>query len=82
MYVVLFIRFASGAKQELYHLFAEKIYSSGNKEWKKRDGEYNFSIMWGNGMPAPEGEDDDEDIAFSLSFKEGSRTVVINYGLW
>ena len=60
----------------------DSLICSGNKEWKKRDGEYNFSIMWGNGMPAPEGEDDDEDIAFSLSFKEGSRTVVINYGYW
>ena len=60
----------------------DSLICSGNKEWKKRDGEYNFSIMWDNGMPAPEGEDDDDDIAFSLSFKEGSRTVVINYGYW
>ena len=67
---------------EATYNFLDSLICSGNKEWKKRDGEYNFSIMWGNGMPAPKGEDDDEDIAFSLSFKEGSRTVVINYGYW
>ena len=67
---------------EATYNFLDSLICSGNTEWKKRDGQYNYSIMWGNGMPAPEGEDDDEDIAFSLSFKEGSRTVVINYGYW
>lgn len=67
---------------EATYNFLDSLICSGNTEWSKRDGQYNYSIMWGNGLPAPEGEDDDEDIAFSLSFKEGSRTVVINYGLW
>lgn len=62
--------------------YLDSLISSGNKEWTKRDGEYNFSIMWGNGMPAPEGEHDNEDIAFSLSFTEGSKTISINYGYW
>lgn len=51
-------------------------------DWSKRDNMYSYSRMWGNGMPAPSGEDDKEDMTFSIKFEEGSKQAVIDYGAW
>ena len=64
-----------------YH-YLDSIISAGNTEWSKHDDEYSYSIIWGNGFPAPKGEDDEEDMMFSLSTKKGSKIVTIEYGAW
>lgn len=45
---------------------------------------YNKGVQatWGNGMPAPKGESEDEDRSFSISFKKGSKKATINSGMW
>lgn len=63
-----------------HHL--DSIIQNGKTDWRKRDDEYSFSLMWGNGLPAPKGEDDEEDMTFSLSMEKGSKMVVIEYGAW
>ena len=67
---------------ELTYHYLDSIINSGNTEWSKRDDEYSYSIMWGNGIPAPEGEDDEEDMTFSLYFKKGSKIITLNSGSW
>ena len=55
---------------------------SNNSYWSFYDGEYRFSIIWGNGAVAPEGEDPNEDRTLSLSFKKGCRIVNLSTGMW
>lgn len=43
---------------------------------------YYYSRMWGNGLPAPEGEDDDEDMSLSVTIKRGEKRAEITYGAW
>ena len=33
-------------------------------------------------VPTPPGEDDEEDMVFSLSLEEGCKIIVIKYGAW
>lgn len=58
------------------------IANRGVEEWLKNSDVYTYSIVWGNGLPAPKGESDDEDMAISLSFKKGSKIVTLEYGAW
>ena len=38
--------------------------------------------MWGNGLPAPKGENEEEDMYFSLSVEKESKFINIKYGTW
>ena len=51
-------------------------------DWSIVDDAYSYSKIWGNGLPAPNGEDDKEDMMFSISLSKGSRHATINYGVW
>lgn len=64
-----------------YH-YLDSIIKSGNTKWFKHDDEYSYSIMWGNGLPAPKGEREDDDGMFSLSFKKGSKIINLSHGSW
>ena len=54
------------------------------KVWSKSKdtGRYSFSTMWGNGIPAPEGENDETDIMFSITIEKGTNRAVIGTGSW
>ena len=45
-------------------------------------GEYSFSAIWGNGMEAPKGESDKDDISFSIDIARASKTFYIRVGEW
>jgi len=45
-------------------------------------GEYSFSAIWGNGIEAPKGESDKDDISFSIDIERGSKTFHIRVGEW
>jgi hypothetical protein len=45
-------------------------------------GEYSFSAIWGNGIEAPKGESDKDDISFSIDIARGSKTFHIRVGEW
>ena len=59
----------------------DSLITSGAENWDKENNTYSFETMWGNGIPAPEGENE-EDIFFSLIVEKGSKTMTINYGTW
>ena len=67
--------------ESTYH-YLDSIISVGNTKWGKYDDEYSYSIIWGNGLPAPKGECDEDDIMFSLSFKKGNKIIELSYGYW
>ena len=45
-------------------------------------GKYSYSAIWGNGMEAPKGESDNDDISFSIDIERGSKTFHIRVGEW
>ena len=67
--------------ESTYH-YLDSVISAGNTNWSKHNDVYRYSIMWGNGLPAPKGENEEDDMTFSLSFKAGSKIVTLNYGTW
>ena len=67
---------------ESTYLRLDSIIQNGNTDWGMRENQYNYSRIWGNGFPAPEGQNDEEDVMFSLSFHKGSDTLTLNYGAW
>jgi hypothetical protein len=38
--------------------------------------------MWGNGLPAPPGEDDEEDMSLEIEIKRGEKRFHVSYGAW
>ena len=67
--------------ESTYH-YLDSIISNGDTGWSKRDDEYSYSVMWGNGLPAPKGESEEDDGMFSLSFKRGSKIINLSHGSW
>lgn len=45
-------------------------------------GKYSYSAIWGNGMEAPKGESDEDDISFSIDIEKASKTFHIRVGEW
>lgn len=45
-------------------------------------GKYSYSAIWGNGMEAPKGESDKDDISFSIDIERGSKTFRVSVGTW
>ena len=45
-------------------------------------GKYSYSAIWGNGIKAPKGESDKDDISFSIDIEKGSRTFHVRVGEW
>lgn len=43
---------------------------------------YSYSAIWGNGLEAPKGESDDDDINFSIDIERGSKTFHIRVMEW
>ena len=71
----LYIEFESIPSDELF----EKMDSLN---WYREGDKYSFSTSWGNGSPAPEGENDDEDRFFKIKLTKGEKTGIIVYGMW
>ena len=43
---------------------------------------YRYNRMWGNGLPAPQGQNDDEDYFLDIEIQQGSQQAKITYGMW
>ena len=71
----LYIEFETLPSDELF----EKIDSLN---WYREGDKYSFSTIWGNGSPAPEGENDEEDRFFEIKLTKGEKTGIIVYGMW
>lgn len=71
----LYIEFETLPSDELF----EKMDSLN---WYREGDKYSFSTSWGNGSPAPEGENDEEDRFFEIKLTKGEKTGIIVYGMW
>ena len=71
----LYIEFETLPSDELF----EKMDSLN---WYREGDKYSFSTSWGNGSPAPEGENDEEDRFFKIKLTKGEKTGIIVYGMW
>lgn len=60
----------------------DSLITSGTGNWYKDNNTYSFDTIWGYGLSAPEGENKEEDMFFSLIIEKGSKTITINYGAW
>ncbi len=78
---MLTLEMKNDLSESTYH-YLDSVISAGDTNWSKHNDVYRYSIMWGNGLPAPKGENEEEDMTFSLSFKAGSKKVTLNYGAW
>lgn len=47
-----------------------------------RDTIYSFHSMWGNGLPAPEGESEDADGFLNIKIRKGDKVFEITEGRW
>ena len=78
---VLTLEMENDLNESAYH-YLDSVINAGATNWSKHNDVYRYSIMWGNGLPAPKGENEEDDMTFSLSFKTGSKKVTLNYGAW
>lgn len=60
----------------------DKMIATGNTDWKRDGNKYSFSVMWGNGFPAPKGEREEDDGMFSITIKRGETDGIITFGAW
>ena len=51
-------------------------------DWNRKKDHYLYSKMWGNGITAPNGVDDKEDMTFNIYIIKGNKQATINYGAW
>lgn len=78
---VLTLEMENDLNESAYH-YLDSVINAGDTNWSKHNDVYRYSIMWGNGLPASEGENEEEDIMFSLSFKAGSKIISLSHGSW
>ena len=43
---------------------------------------YSFGCIWGNGLPAPPGESDNDDYNFKVKIKKGAKEFYIVVTTW
>lgn len=67
---------------ETFYHSLDSLIETGHTGWEKKGNTYVFSKTWGNGLPAPEGESDEEDRSFSVTLEKGSKRVFINSRMW
>lgn len=67
---------------EGFYMRIDSMITAGDSDWFKHDNNYSYSKIWGNGFPAPEGEDNEEDMSFSISFDKGNKQATLRYGAW
>ena len=60
----------------------DKMIESGNTSWQRKGDEYIFNHFWGNGIAAPNGENDNEDRTFNIVIHRGEKQGVIRHGMW
>lgn len=78
---ILIIEFEEIPSEEFYTRI-DSLIATEDSEWFKHENTYSYSKMWGNGLPAPRREEDDEDMSFSISFDKGSKQATLRYGAW
>ena len=66
---------------EYFYTMIDSLARSTDSGWNaKDDSTYYYSRTWGNGLPAPQGEDDSEDMSLTIQIKRGAKCFYVNYG--
>lgn len=66
---------------EDFYTVIDSIAKYADSGWSvKDDSTYCYSRTWGNGLPAPRGENDKEDMSLSIEIKRGEKRFYVNYG--
>lgn len=66
---------------EDFYTVIDSIAKYADSGWSvEDDSTYRYSRTWGNGLPAPRGEDDNEDMSLSIQIKRGEKRFYVNYG--
>ena len=60
----------------------DRMIKGGKTGWHKEGNDYIFNCTWGNGHPAPKGENDNEDRFFGITIKRGEKQGTIRHGMW
>ena len=77
----LIVKFEEDISEKTYQTL-DSLITTDKTSWRKKGNIYLFSVMWGNGMPTPEGENDEEDRTFSIAIEKGNNKATINSGMW
>ncbi|MDN0051736.1 hypothetical protein QVN91_01900 [Bacteroides caecigallinarum] len=67
---------------DAFYMKIDSLIATNNSEWFKHENTYTYSKMWGNGLSVPKGEDDNEDMSFSIRLEKGSKQAILDYGAW
>lgn len=79
----LYIEFESIPSDELFEKIDSIRASKDHSAWYTSDSiHYSYHNWWGNGDPAPEGEDPEEDRFIEIHITKGEKTGIIVYGMW
>ena len=66
---------------ENFYIVIDSLARDTASGWSaKDDSTYYYSRTWGNGLPAPKGEDDNEDMSISIEIKRGAKRFYVYYG--
>ena len=77
----LILEIKDDLSESTYH-YLDSIINYNTTKWSKCDNEYSYEIWWGNGLSAPQGENEEEGKMLSLSFKKGSKIITLYSGSW
>ena len=77
----LVVKFEEDISEQTYHTL-DSLIATNKMNWRKKGNAYVFTAMWGNGMPAPKGEDEEEDRTFSITIEKGNNKATIYSGMW
>ena len=75
------VKMKDGAGESLF-LYLDSVANKKGTNWFKDDEKYFYNRIWGNGYPAPNGEDDEEDRFLCISLKKDCNTIIIQSGMW
>jgi hypothetical protein len=75
------IEFKNMPSDELFDEI-DSLITNGNTGWQRNGNKYYFSVVWGNGLPTPNGESDSYDGTFSITITKGVKFGEIRSGSW
>ena len=77
----IIVEFEENIPDELFQTL-DTLIATKKTKWLKNGAVYEFHLIWGGFMPAPKGEDDEEERFFDIIIEKGSNKVTINDGVW
>ena len=77
----IIVEFEENIPDELFQTL-DSLIDTKKTEWRKNDTVYEFNLIQGSFMPAPKGEDDEDERFFDIIIEKGSNKATIDNGVW